>query len=230
MNNILVLKHYKVQHASGWHPENEDTWPDEAWDEKMKSLKRYEEMKEMCLASAKKFLLGLDDIVIHETNVYNIQDGFKQHFFDLYDIWKQGNVNILYADLDVLFIREFNWFEFSDHFVMYHLHNSGIRYHGHDMDPALWDLAFEKCKTWNPKKWDYEQDIYKEMLHYPSNWEHIVKKAVDYSDRVINLPETDDFDALYQDNKDCCAIHFHGSRGDVQIDRMNQMFEFLKIS
>ena len=80
---------------------------------------------------------------------------------------------MLYADLDVLFARPFDWFGASSHFVMYNNRNSGIRYHGHDMDPTLWEFAFEKCKFWNTKKWDYEQDIYMAMNQHPANPEFV---------------------------------------------------------
>ena len=229
MKNILVLKHYNLYHESGWNVKREDgDITDEInWLQRIERIERYNEMKRMCLASAEKFLLGLDDIVIHDTDVYDIQAGFKQHFFDLYDLWKQGDVNILYADLDVLFIRPFNWFDFSDHFVMYDLNNSGIRYHGHDMTPDTWELAFKRCQTWNPEQWDYEQEIYKEMARLPSNFEH---RKIEYNDLVINLPKDNNSAELYQANEKCCAVHFHGSHGDIQINRMKKMFEFLKLN
>jgi hypothetical protein len=100
----------------------------------------------------KKFLVGLDDIVIHDTEA---QAAFKQHFYDLHDI--EINVNILYADLDVLFIREFNWFAMSDYFVCMTLITAASR-------TQRWDLAFEMCKSWEPNRWAYEQDIYKTMV------------------------------------------------------------------
>jgi len=236
MKNILVLKHYKLQNASGWDPEIEHRWTPQNYTDQIKKIEQYDEMKKMCVQSAKKFLLGLDDIIIHESEVYDIQHAFKQHFFDLYDIWKQGDVNILYADLDVLFIREFNWFNFSNQFVMYDITNSGIRYHGHDMDPKLWEFAFEQCKFWDTKKWDYEQDIYINMALHPLNWMHknntisqFSRRVTEYRSLVINEPQEDCPEALYNNNKTCCAVHFHSSQGFSQIKRMEDMFQFLKI-
>ena len=177
----------------------------------------------MCISSAKKFISGLDDIIIHETEVDNIQQAFKQHFYDLYDIWKQGNVNILYSDLDVLFTKEFNWFAHSDHFVMYTSWNCGVRYHGHDMDPQLWDFAWDLCKEWDPTNWHYEQDIYKAMLRHDMNWNHYSKNRDIYEKLVVNLPEKDSL----EDSHDSCAVHFHASRGDLQINKMKKIFHSL---
>jgi hypothetical protein len=226
MQNILVLKHYKLKNSSGWsrsfNPDNE----------KYKQfINSYEEMKSMCISSAKKFLLGLDDIVIHNTEADDIQAAFKQHFYDLHDLWKSGNVNILYADLDVLFIREFNWFAVSDYFVMYALANSGLRYHGHNMDKKLWDLAFEKCESWDFDRWAYEQDIYQHMMRHPANWRYQARRTAEYSSLVVNRP-TESPAEFFSQNQLCCAVHFHSSqgyRGLSQLNSMKEMFNFLKL-
>jgi len=226
MKNILVLKHYKLKNITGWVTKEKDR-DDVA--ERVRKIEQYTEMKHMCILSAKKFLLGLDDIIVHESEVHDIQHGFRQHFFDLYDIWKQKNVNILYADLDVLFIRPFNWFDFSNHFVMYMNQNSGIRYHGHDMDPLLWELAFEQCKSWDSLEWDYEQKIYMGMNQHWANPNPGQTKIMEYGQLVSNLPTYDHPQELYKNNKNCCAIHFHCTRGNAQFERMKKMFEFLRL-
>jgi hypothetical protein len=225
MQNILVLKHYKLKNSSRWCNGQSDLD-----DEKYKQfINSYEEMKSMCISSAKKFLLGLDDIVIHDTEADNIQAAFKQHFYDLHDIWKSGNVNILYADLDVLFIREFNWFAISDYFVMYDPENSGLRYHGHNMDKKLWDLAFEMCKSWDFDKWAYEQDIYETILRHPANWHYQASRAAEYGWLVVNRPTIKSPEEFFSYYQLCCAVHFHGSQGQSRVNSMKEMFDFLKL-
>jgi hypothetical protein len=231
MKNILVLKHYKLTEMSGWP--SEGLWPDDhpliqtVREQEAERIKRYNNMKSMCCASAEKFILGLDDILIHEAQVDNIQQAFKQHFYDLYDIWAQGHVNILYADLDVLFIKPFDWFEHSDHFVMYTSWNCGVRYHGHDMDPKLWDHAFERCKQRDHTNWQYEQDIYKEMLSDSANWNHYSRNRDLYEKLVINLPESDSLADICNSNETACAVHFHATRGNTQINHMETVFDSL---
>jgi hypothetical protein len=228
VKNLLVLKHYKLKNLTGWDPSKEHEWTQGVWDDMREHVKKYDLMKEMCIASAKDSILGLDDIIVHESQVDDIQHAFKQHFYDLYDIWRQGNTNILYADLDVLFIRKFNWFDFSSKFVMYNAGNCGIRYHGHDMDEVLWTEALKRCEVWKDnKRWDYEQDIYVNMLRHPLNWDFYQRQANEYYQRVINRPEFTSPEEFYEQNKKCCAVHFHGSRGDSQISKMKDLFSFL---
>jgi hypothetical protein len=229
MQNILVLKHYKLKNPfRGW-PGSQGR-PSLIEDKTAnQSMDVYEEMKSMCIVSAKKFLLGLDEIVVHDTEVDDIQAAFKQHFYDLYDMWKSGSVNILYADLDVLFIRKFNWFDVSDHFVMYDPCNSGVRYHGHNMDEKLWELAFEMCKTWNFNRWSYEQDIYETMVRHPVNWPYQVSQAEEYSRLVTNRPKIESISEFYSQYQDCCAVHYHTSQGQSQVNSMKEMSDFLKL-
>lgn len=229
MKNILVLKHYKLKSITGWNPLNEQSWGEKERQHQIEKIKLYEDMRKMCIFSAEKFLLGLDDIIVHDSEVDNIQAAFKQHFYDLYELWKTKDTNIMYADLDVLFIRKFNWFDFSNKFVMYSTDNSGVRYHGHDMDEDLWDMAFDLCENWDLTKWDYEQDIYIKMVYHPLNWIHQQDKNHDYCKLVVNLPDYDFAVDFYRDNIDCCAVHFHSTRGMDQVDRMTEMFNFIKL-
>jgi len=230
MKNVLVLKHYKLKNTSGWDPVKEHLWNDADHQNRLIKIKQYDDMKKMCVSSAKKFLLSLDEIIVHESEVDNIQTAFKQHFLDLYDLWKNKNTNILYADLDVLFIRKFNWFEFSNKFVMYNKGNSGLRYHGHDMHPDLWNMAFELCSVWDLKKWDYEQGIYIKMVYHPLNWIHQLNRTdqQNKANMVVNLPDYDSAENFYHNNLNCHAIHFHATRGESQVNRMVEMFRFLE--
>jgi hypothetical protein len=224
MKNILVLKHYKLKNKTvGWPSGTPSPL------HRLKVIDAYEEMKYMCMASAKHFVLGLDDIVVHNAEVDNIQEAFRQHFYELYDLWKTGDVNILYADLDVLFVKKFNWFDMSDYFVMYDPINSGIRYHKYNMDEKLWELAFEMCKNWNFNKWDYEQDIYKKMWQQQYIMQSCQNIHPDiYQRLVINRPEYNSVEEFFKKNSDCCAVHFHASRGN-KLDHIRRMFNFLKI-
>ena len=207
MKNILVLKYYKLK--------NYDLGTE---------IEDYIKMKEWCIETAKNNIMGLDDIIVHDTLVENIQDAFRQHFFDLYDLWKTKKFNILYSDLDVLFIRKLDWFNISKKFILYDGGNSGIRYHGHDMDETLWQYAFELLKKWDNSKWHFEQDIYKNMYRLPANEKFFEQ------DLVLNLPRLDDPKVLYENAciNNAAAIHFHASNGDKQFIRMKNMYHFLK--
>jgi hypothetical protein len=207
MKNILVLKYYKLK--------NYDLGT---------KIEDYNQMKEWCVETAKKNIMGLDDIVVHDTVVQDIQDAFRQHFYDLYDLWKTQKFNILYSDLDVLFIRKLDWFNISKKFILYNGGNSGIRYHGHDMDEKLWQHAFKLAKKWDGLKWHFEQDIYKDMYRHPANGKFFKQ------DLVINLPRLDDPKVLHENAyiNNIAAIHFHASNGDKQFIRMKNMYHFLK--
>jgi len=205
MKNILVCKHYNLKNYDLGN-----------------TVEDYNQMKKWCIESAKKYIIGLDDVIIHDTPVEDIQGAFRQHFYDLYDLWKTKKFNILYSDLDVLFIRKFNWFDVSKKFIMYHSTNSGLRYHGHDMDETLWQHAFTLIKKWNSSKWDFEQDIYKEMYRLPVNGNFFKTNL------VLNLPQLDDPDKLYETASNSYAIHFHTTNGDKQFIRMKNMYHFLK--
>jgi hypothetical protein len=213
MRNVLVLKHYQLLEPTGWNDDHTESVPDWEWEEYQA---RYQTLRHYCEQSARKNITGLDDIIVHDSPVKDIQAAFKQHFFDLYDVWKQGNTNILYADLDVLFVRPFDWFKASEGFVMYSTGNSGVRYHGHDMDPELWDLAFERVRTWPTTKWDYEQDIYAEMAYAYDNFSSSERDQA-YWKLVLQHPDHDLKPQQILANPDIKAVHFHSTRDPQQV-------------
>ena len=209
MKNILVLKFYKLKNYDLGTKREE-----------------YDQMKEWCVETAKNNIMGLDDIIVHDTVVENIQDAFRQHFYDLYDLWKTKKCNILYSDLDVLFIRKLDWFDISKKFILYNYGNSGIRYHGHDMDETVWQYALELVKKWDDSKWDFEQNVYKDMHRHPANGKFFQQELV----AIYNLPQLDDPKVLYENSctNHRAAIHFHASNSDKQFIRMKNMYHFLK--
>lgn len=225
MKNILVLKHYKLKNPTGWDPNNEAEWSKNDILNRIDRISLYEEMKQLCISSAKKFVIGLDDIVVHDSEVDDIQCAFKQHFYDLYRLWSQGNVNILYADLDVLFVRKFDWFANSEKYIMYDDTNSGVRYHGSDMEISLWNHAFELCEKWDSTKWDYEQDIYVSMRNMTAGYIDQQK----YIPLVVNKPDYGSMIDLYHDHPEAKAIHFHSTRGTQQVDKMKSLSKYLGI-
>ena len=221
MKNILVLKHYKLLQSNGWD-DHSNPVPSYDWKH---YKKRYDNLRKYCEASAIKNIVGLDDIIVHNATVTNIQEAFKQHFFDLHDIWIKGDTNILYADLDVLFVRPFEWFEASHGYLLYNTGNSGVRYHGHDMDPMLWELAFERIKEWPENKWDYEQDIYIEMAcqkPMPQDIEEYYWSLIlQYPDNP--LPPKD----ILSDNS-IKAVHFHSTRDEFNVvSQMKDVWKYI---
>lgn len=225
--NILVYKNYTVADHSKWYNDRTDEGDIE---------NSYTLMEELSVASAEEYIQDLDEIKVFRGNADNIRDVFKINFYEIYDLWKEGH-NILYADLDVLFMKKVQYFDQFDKFSMFgltqpsfttdkhynldfkHFFNCGIRYYPKDMDQSIWDLGIEMVENWNPNRWDSEQVIYNAMM-FAQNIKlgDVLKPWLAY--QVLFGGEDD-----YHHNKinlsDARAIHFHGSRNSG--DRLQTM-------
>ena len=217
--NILVCKNYTVVDHSKWYGDrtNESNLEDS-----------YTAMEKLCVASAKQYIKDLDEVKVFRGNADNIRDVFKINFYEIYDLWKEGH-NILYADLDVLFVKEVEYFDQFDKFAMFnltdptstrdehynvkfeHFFNCGIRYYPKDMDQSVWDLGIEMVENWNPERWDSEQIIYNAMM-----FSQDIKLAEVLKPWLAYQMLTGDEQQDYRHNKinlsDARAIHLHGSR------------------
>ena len=112
MSNILVAKNYTITDHSKWY------------DDKSSSAQiiqtTYSKMEEVLVRTAKKHVVGLDEIVVHRGEADNIRDVFKLHFKEIYDLWKEGH-NVLYCDLDVMFLKSVEYFNKYNKFTMFNL-------------------------------------------------------------------------------------------------------------
>ncbi len=222
--NYLVLKNYKISDHTKWYDDRS----------KEKNLvNNYNEMEKIAVESAMKHLKGMNEIKIFRGEADNIRDVFKTNFFEIYELWKKGN-NILYADLDVVFVNDHNYFE-GDSFQMYnitqphttkdehygiefeHFFNCGIRYYPSTMSQDVWEVGFKMIENWNPDRWDCEQVIYNQMMWSQGvSVEEVYKPQCAY--QCLANPSMQDGSLINKtfnqiDMGDSYAIHVHGSRG-----------------
>ena len=95
VENILVLKNYRINDHSKWY--NNRT-------QEQNLIENYKAMESLCIESAKRYVQDLDRVHVFEGDADNIRDVFKTNFYEIYDLWKEGN-NILYTDLCRFFLR-----------------------------------------------------------------------------------------------------------------------------
>lgn len=239
MKNILVSKLYKLQQNSS---HNDFGWTNF---NTAGIYEKYLEMYQYMSGSAALCITDVDEIILHTGNEQNILEVFRNHGKRLYSLWQQGGVNILYVDLDVVFLKPRPWFKILnnhlDHGYRTYGHNCGVRYYGAHMSTEIWDIMFDKFASWDYSEYSYEQDVYsKYMLNH--------KKAIEGFEtpgeklNVRNYPsKISDYAETIQivGNDDC--LHLHGSsnqgfsdtcietvRLDNKIQTMKQIFENLK--
>ena len=109
--NILVYKNYTVNDHSKWYNDRTDEGDIQ---------NSYTQMEELSVASAEAYVQDLDEIKVFRGTADNIRDVFKVNFYEIYDLWKEGH-NILYADLDVLFMKKVQYFDQFDNQPEFHL-------------------------------------------------------------------------------------------------------------
>lgn len=217
--NILVAKNYTVTDHSKWYNNRNSE----------KNLaENYQHMEQLMVSSASRFVKDLDDVVIHRGTADNIREVFKDHFYVIYDLWKTG-VNILYVDLDVLFVKSFEVFGKFEYFSMFNYtspkktidshynikfdnyFNCGVRYYPSTMSHECWHKGLELMASWNPNRWDSEQIIYNHMMwsqNVSISDVHRPELAYQYINNTI--PANNRFNDI--SINDACAIHFHGTR------------------
>jgi len=234
--NILVGKNYDIIDHSKW------------WDDKTNQASQlknnYNEMQKLLISSAQKHLQDLDDIIIHTGEAENIREVFKIHFKEIYDLWQTG-CNILYCDLDVVFLNTAKIFNEFDKFSMFnltdptsttdehygisfkHFFNCGVRYYPENMKQTVWEKGFEMLENWNPDRWDCEQVIYNAMMWSQNDDPQIFYRPNLSFQMLHALP-------LHQGNtqfnniriSDASIVHLHGSRDSI--NRLETMKELVK--
>lgn len=164
MKNILVLKHYTIT--------------DEffVYSDMSAVAKHYSKARDIVVESAKKYLHDIDEIIIHSRTVKNDQEMFKDHAELIKELYHSEDCNILYCDLDVVFIKPTRIFGEYEDFSM-ESQNCGVRYYpAGGMTDAQWNLQEERVAQWETEftntefgkqkrihLWAYEQDMFIEM-------------------------------------------------------------------
>jgi hypothetical protein len=144
---------------------------------------KYVEMHQLSLTSFTRHLKGDWEFKFISGKVANVNEAFQKTFYGIYDLWRQGGVNILYTDPDTVVIRDINPWELSDAFMMFnytqpkhfdepnrynrkfeHFFNAGVRFFPAGMQQGIWDMALEMAKSWDNSTYDTEQIILNAML------------------------------------------------------------------
>ncbi len=162
---------------------------------------RYARMQELVVESAGLYLQDLDQIIIDTLTVGNDQQMFKHHMELLRQRHTSEPCNILYCDLDMVFVKPYEIFNKLDTFSMC-TGNCGVRYYPYNgMTDELWNIQTEMSKSWETRftnyhdhvrKWDYEQQIYNVMLEYARHDQVLAGQTANpfmpYIHNVYNYP------------------------------------------
>lgn len=174
MKNYLVKSLFQVR-DSNWHFKDRSDETD--------LHKKYVEMHQLSVGSFAKHLKGDWELKFIQGTVDNINDAFKQTFRAIYDLWRQGNVNVFYTDPDTIAIKDVDPWQISNQFLMFnftdpksletenhygrkfpHFFNAGVRYFPAGMEQRIWDLGLSMLDNWEEGTYNTEQTILNAML------------------------------------------------------------------
>jgi hypothetical protein len=198
----------------------------------------YMKMHDISLRTFEKHLQGDWEFVFFNKEVENIQEVFKDHFFEIYDIWKQGDCNILYCGPDNVMMKpteffgkydDFRMFNYTDpkqstepnHYNIQHQHffNADVRYYPSTMSQDIWDMGLEMAENWDFDSWNTEQFILNKMLwdQEGRTIENTLDPTVAYQGHQLFLDNWEQRKAYSNewntcDLKQAHIIHLHGSR------------------
>jgi len=190
------------------------------------------------LISFEKHLQGDWEFIFFNKEVENIQEVFKDHFFEIYDIWKQGDTNILYCGPDNIMMKPTDVFGKYDDFMMFnytdpkssvepnhydiqheHFFNADVRYYPSTMSQDIWDMGLEMAENWDFNSWNTEQFILNKMLwDQPSRTlNNTLDSSIAYQGHQLFIEDWEQRKAYSNewnasDIKDAQIIHLHGSR------------------
>lgn len=198
----------------------------------------YMKMHDISLRSFEKHLQGDWEFIFFNKEVENIQEVFKDHFFEIYDIWKQGDTNILYCGPDNIMMKPTEFFGKYDDFMMFnytdpkssvepnhynvqheHFFNADVRYYPSTMSQDIWDMGLEMAENWDFNSWNTEQFILNKMLWDQPNRSllNTIDPTIAYQGHQLFIEEWEQRKAYSNDwngcdIKDARIIHLHGSR------------------
>lgn len=174
MKNILVKSLFRVRDTN-WHFRDRK--------DEVDLYDKYVEMHRLSVSSFSKHLKGTWELKFVQGTVDNINDAFQHTFKEIYELWRQGNTNILYTDPDTVAIRDLDPWNISDQFMMFnftdpksfnepnqyqksfpYFFNAGVRYFPAAMSQNTWDLGLSMVDQWEPNTYNTEQIILNSML------------------------------------------------------------------
>lgn len=174
MKNYLVKSLFQVR-DSNWHFKDRKDETD--------LHQKYIEMHQLSVGSFTKHLKGDWELKFVQGTVDNINDAFKQTFRAIYDLWRQGNVNIFYTDPDTIAIKDVDPWQISNEFLMFNFtdpksldtdnhygrkfanfFNAGVRYFPAGMKQHIWDTGLAMLDNWEEGTYNTEQTILNAML------------------------------------------------------------------
>jgi hypothetical protein len=243
MKNILVKSLYQVEDTN-WHFRDRKD-EDDLYD-------KYMEMHRISVASHSRHLKGDWELKFIGGRVKNINQAFQKTFFEIYNIWRQGNVNILYTDPDTLVIKDTDIWNISDHFMMFnftdpksfatpnqyqrffpHFFNAGVRYFPAAMSQHIWDQAIIMANSWDENSYDTEQIILNSMLWDQGlDLHQVLRPNLAYQLFCVSNKITDQTRDLWNgfDLKDAQIIHLHASRdAKYLLQTMQNLAQQLKL-
>jgi hypothetical protein len=206
IKNLLVLKNYNIKTTK----KNNLIRPG--------SKSAYNEMQELVIESALQFIPNLDDIIVDLKEVDTEQDMFKDHMIECFKHWADGKSNVLYCDLDVIFIKKCDVFSLDiKDFFMPADWTCSVRYYPCTMSQHLWEIMFKEHSMWNTDscKWDHEQDIYK-IVETAAKGKVYNKCKPDFKVRDSPINKISDLQnflqTLSQDSVIPHALHLHSTK------------------
>jgi hypothetical protein len=174
MKNLLVKSLFQIKDTN-WHIRDRSNETD--------LYEKYLEMHRISVGSYKRHLKGEWELKFIQGTVENVNDAFKKTFTTVYDIWRQGGVNIFYTDPDTVAVQDIDPWAMSDHFMMFNytdpkkfdqpnywnrkfdnFFNAGVRLFPAGMSQSTWDIGLKMFQDWDNSTYDTEQIILNSML------------------------------------------------------------------
>ena len=207
------------------------------------TFKLYSSMSEILCESVDTFLDGDWEFEIIENDVENYQQIFDTNFAEVYEMWDNGNNNILFLDLDTIMLKPVSIFDKLNKFQMFnytdpktlsgkdadnkyglkheHYFNAGVRYYPSSMSKDVWDLGWKYAKDWDYNIWGTEQIIFNEMMYSQhSNVNEWIDPTMNF--QMMNAVPQAITNAQYLQSieswnsigiNEAKIMHLHGTRG-----------------
>lgn len=187
----------------------------------------YQKMHKISEASFHYLLQGEWEYIYLESEVSDVNQVFKDQFYQFYDIWKKEPCNILYCGPDTQMIQPTEIFGRFKNFMMFnytdpkstdkhpHYLNADIRYIPATMNPEIWEIGLEAFRDFD--YWGGDQDLYNDMVWAQGlTPEQVIHPELAY--QAFMLPGGEAWANDWNGCKfeDALIIHWHGSRSAAQ--------------
>lgn len=246
MKNYLIRSLYRIE-SPLWFRDRSDEGD---------IYEQYMQMHEISLRTFEQHLQGDWEFVFFNKTVDDIQSVFKDHFFEIYDIWRSEPCNILYCGPDNAMMKPTEFFGKYDDFMMFnytdpkssvehnhygvqhkHFFNADVRYYPSTMSKDIWDMGVKMAHNWDFNCWNTEQFILNKMLWDQPNrtLENTLDPLMAYQAHGV-YPEQLNQSIQYSNSWNGCdindsyIIHCHGSRNAPQKLELMKILEQASIN